>query len=659
MDVSNNQSPVSNQSTASFASAFAKHAQTGKPMLRARAPMKMKKPLLIVGGVLAVLILILALAGVLISRSVYAIRADAEIAVQIGREAYDAIKVQNLPLADQKVVELTAQTQKIQKKVQGYAWTKAIPFVGAYYRDSEHGFQAAFAGLSAAQRTIKEIEPYADVLGFKGQGSFTGGTAEERIGKVLETLQKISPAIDSISGDIKTVHDSLSQINENRYPETFKGKQIRSKIAQAKSGTKEAYTFLSENRQAVELLPDVAGAEKRRKYLVLFQNSGELRPTGGFLTAYAVINVDKGKVEPEGSGDIYELDQKFTNKPPIPDILKRFLTSESKWNLRDMNLSPDYRVSMETFNKHYQTIRGQKAEFDGIIAVDTHFLESLLKVIGPVEVPGFGTFTAETDKRCDCPQIIYALSEIIDRPTPYIRENRKGILGPMMSAILKKSYSAPKNMWPALFSTGWADIQGKHLQFYFFDEKLQAATESINAGGRVAPTPEGSDYFFLVDTNLAGAKSNFFVNSEIAHVIDTPSDGRVKHTVTINYKNPFKPSNCNLEAGQLCLNGILQDWVRVYLPLGAKIETTRGFTDGSVKESEELGHAMVEGTFRLQPLSQAKVELVYTVPYTDTKTYNLLIQKQGGTEDWKHTFDVNGNEQEITLSKDTKVSVSF
>lgn len=620
---------------------------------------KVARLALVGGSVLAVILLVVVISGFFILRSVATLRSQADQAMLVGREAYDALKTQNLPLADEKLAKLETQTKALQSTVKGYSWTRSLPIVGAYYKDSEHAFTAGFAGLRAGQKLIKEIEPYADVLGFKGQGSFTGGTAEERLAKILETLQKVSPAIDSISGDLKIVNEELAQINENRYPEMVSGKPVRAKITQAKSVTHDAYTFISENRRAIELIPEMAGATKRKKYLVLFQNSGELRPTGGFLTAYAVINVEKGKVEPEGSGDIYELDQKFTNKPAIPPILKRFLTTETRWNLRDMNISPDFKESMSTFNQYYQTIKGQKAEFDGIITVDTHFLESLLKVIGPVEVTGYGTFTAETDKRCDCPQIIYALSEIIDRPTNYVRTDRKGILGPMMSAILKKSYSAPKNMWPNLFQTGWGNVEAKHVQMYFLDPKLQEAAESINAAGRVKPTPEGSDYFLIVDTNLAGAKSNFFVNSEVAHVIDTPSNGTLKHTVTVTYKNPFKASNCNLEAGQLCLNGTLQDWVRVYLPKGAKLTANRGLDENSVKESEELDHHVVEGTFKLQPLGQAKVEFTYTVPYTDTKNYSLFLQKQGGTENWKYTFDINGEEHETLLDKDKTVTYPF
>lgn len=644
----------------SFGEAFARVSRESRRNPFKKWNLRMnKRVLIIVGSILGVIALLFAVTGAFAYQKVSVIKRQVDETKVTGKEAYDALKTQNLPLAKEKLAKLETQTRDLESSVKSFAWVQIFPVLGGYYNDSEHGFAAAYAGISAAQKAVKEVEPYADVLGLQGQGSFTGGTAEDRIAKLLETLGKVTPALDSIGADLEVINKELSQIDERKYPETFRGTTIRPRITQVKALVKEASKTLTEKRPAIEVLPQIAGSDKRRKYLVLFQNAGELRPTGGFLTAYAIINVDKGKVQPEGSGDIYELDQRFTNKPAIPPILKRFLTTESRWNLRDMNLSPDYKVSAETFNSNYQKIRGQATELDGIIVVDTHFLESLVKVLGPVEVPGYGTFSAENDKRCDCPHIIYALSEIIDRPTPYIRENRKGILGPMMQAILAKAYSAPKNLWPQLFQTGWKDIEGKHVQFFFYDEKLQAAAESINAAGRVLPTPEGSDYFMQVDTNLAGAKSNFFVQTEVAHVVEEPKNGSIKRTVTVTYKNPFRPSNCNLEAGQLCLNGTLQDWVRFYLPPGAKLVDSRGFDQGSVKESEDLGHAVIEGTFRLQPLSQAKVELTYTVPYTNTNEYTLLIQKQGGTEDIKHTFTVGDTDHEVILDKDKTVTFSF
>lgn len=618
-----------------------------------------RKLWLIVGGILGVLVLVFLGFGMFGLTKARALKAKIDEVEIVGRATYDALKSQNLVVTNTKLTELKSKLDAFAAEYKTLSWLRVVPVVGRYYQDGSHGLNAGYAGLNAAQTLVKAIEPYADVLGFTGQGSFTGGAAEERIVKIIETLDKVTPSIDSVIKDLDVVGSELGFIDEKRYPVEIRGLKLRETILQAKTLTSGAGIAIKQAKPIIEILPEVAGGKTRKKYLVIFQNSGELRPTGGFMTGYAILNVDKGKIEAEASGDIYDLDAKFRNKPAIPAILKRFLTTETRFNLRDMNLSPDFKISMDTFYENYEKVPGQPKNFDGIIGVDTHFLSSLVSVLGPVEVPGFGTFTAETDKRCDCPQIIYALSEIVDRPTNYIRENRKGILGPMMKSILTKAYSAPKEVWPNLFTTGWQNVEGKHILLYFFDEKAQVAAENVNAAGRVVRPPEGSDYLMIVDTNLAGAKSNFFVNQKVEHTIDLPQNGLLKHMVSITYENPFAASNCNLEAGQLCLNGKLNDWVRFYLPPGAKLVDSRGFDEGSVKESEDLEHHVVEGVFSLQPKSRAKVEFTYAIPYDEKNVYSVYMQRQGGIEDVKHLFIVNGQDQEVTLNKDQKFSFNF
>ncbi len=70
-----------------------------------------------------------------------------------------------------------------------------------------------------------------------------------------------------------------------------------------------------------------------------------------FLTAYAIITVDKGVVNSEKSDDIYELDQKFTKKIAIPEVLGKYLTTEKYYHLRDMNISPDFKPRWRNFMK--------------------------------------------------------------------------------------------------------------------------------------------------------------------------------------------------------------------------------------------------------------------------------------------------------------------
>jgi hypothetical protein len=623
-----------------------------------------RKILKIFGGVLLVLLIIggvLALVG-------WKTYKDAMLVVSAARDievpaqaAYASLKAQNLVEVNQHIQEVETKLADLNTSYEKLSWLKAIPVANGYYNDGMHGLNASVAGVDAAKIAVQAVEPYADVLGFAGEGSFTGGSIDNRLKLILATLSKVTPVVDELSAKLDIVGKELAQIDENRYPENFRGMAIRQKIATAKELSGGASAALEQAKPVLQQLPAIAGADgKRKRYFILFENNNELRPTGGFMTAFATLFVEDGKVTPERSDDIYQLDKKFKNKPAIPPILKKYLSTETQWNLRDMNISPDFKDSMDTFWSYYSKLPGEDTKsIDGIIAIDTTVLEKLVEILGPVEVPGYGTFSAENDKRCDCPQIIYALSEIVDRPTPYLRDNRKGIIGPMMQGVLQKAYTAPHQLWPKLFGEAWASVESKHVQFYFFNAEAQAAAESIGAAGRVKPTPEGSDYLFVVDSNLGGAKSNLFVEQKAEVEVDLPANGMVKKTLTLTYKNPFPPSNCNLEAGELCLNGKLTDWVRVYLPKGAEVSQSLGFDEGTTSMGEDLDHALYEGVFTLQPLNQAKIQITYTVPYADAANYKVFMQKQAGTPNVSYLMKVNGGEQQVVHDKDQTVTIPF
>lgn len=626
------------------------------------ARLKNKKVLAVIGVVLALFLVIggsVAAVGFHTYKVANNLKTQAQEAMVVAQGAKDQLKAQNLPATEASIVDLQSRMDTMKTEYQKLSFYQHVPIAKNYYNDGLHAFNAGEAGVRAGLKTVDAIVPYADVLGFAGEGSFEGGTAEDRIKLLLETLEKINPVLDDITTELKTVEQELAYIDPNRYPEKFQDYEVRNLITQGKTYSTAAVTAVTEFRPVIDVLPEVAGSDERKKYLVIFQNDNELRPTGGFMTAYAVMFVEQGKVTPEKSDDIYELDKKFRKNIAIPPVLGKYLTTESRFNLRDMNIDPDFKNSMETFFEHYQEVPGEPGDIDGIIAVDTTVLADLVKILGPVDVPGYGTFTAENDARCDCPQIIYVLSEIVDRPTPYIREDRKGIIAPMMQAILQKAYAAPNELWPQLFETGWKKIEGRHVQFYMFDEQHQAAAEKINAAGRMNPVPEGHDYLAVVDANLGGAKSNLFIEQSGKLVVSAPENGEVKHTLTLTYKNNRKGDNCNLEAGQLCLNAVLRDWMRVYVPEGATLTNITGIKDGSRKESSENGFAIFEGEFNLAPLSQSSIQLEYTVPYTDESVYRLQLRKQAGTDPVKYLIDVEGHEEEVILDKDKVVEIEF
>ena len=619
---------------------------------------KHKKAFTISGIVLAVLLLIIGGIGFYSWKIIQTFQVQALEAKTTVQAAYTNFKNQNLPATQEELKKLTQQESELRQTYQKLSFYKAIPFANSYYQDGEHAFNAAEAGLEAGLKSIAAITPYADVLGFAGEGTFTGGTAEDRLKLILQTIEKISPILDDITVQLKTMQSELALIEPTHYPEKVKNQEVRSLITTAQDTSQTALNSLTQYRPIIEQLPSIMGAnQERKKYLILFQNDNELRPTGGFLTAYATIFIEDGKVTPEKSDDIYELDKKFHKKIPIPEQLGRYLTTEKYWHLRDMNTSPDFKMSMNQFLKYYLKIPGEPTDIDGVITVDTEFLTALLEVLGPVKIPGYGTFSAENDPACDCAQVVHALSEIITRPTPYQRVNRKGILGPMMRSILTKAYSAPKQQWPAMFQAGITSLEGRDIQLYFMDENNQQAAEAINAAGTMK-AEKNADFLAIVDANLGGAKSNLFVKSEVNQIVSAPENGKITKEIEITYRNTRKADNCNLEAGLLCLNSTLRDWNRLYLPKGSHLVKAQGFTQDA-KEYDEGEFHVIDGFFILEPLGQAKLKLTYTVPYTDTKNYRIKLWKQGGVDPIPTMMDVTGGQEKILVNKDLLYETPF
>ena len=156
--------------------------------------------------------------------------------------------------------------------------------------------------------------------------------------------------------------------------------------------------------------------------MVLFQNDKELRPTGGFLTAYSIAKVDKGRFTPVLSDDIYNLDSKYTPTVAAPEPFYKYLKGpyviSRKYKLRDMNWSPDFSESMSLFVKEAEKAGIKK--IDGVIAVDTQFLVNLLDVLGTIGVPGYGDFSTKIVSQCNCPQVIYELESFADIEGPIV-----------------------------------------------------------------------------------------------------------------------------------------------------------------------------------------------------------------------------------------------
>lgn len=602
--------------------------------------------------VLAILLIIGGITGAVMGITVKKLLVTKEYAKKVST----SIEERNLTTARENLAKTDESLKNAHNTFRKTGVYKYIPLLKGYWNDVDHVFSAGELAVQATDQVLAAIEPYADVLGFTGaEVEQAAQSAEDRVIFIAETAEKLEPEIDNIVTTLKLANDEIAQINEQRYPKSFFKTPVRSQITQFKQVMRSTSESLSQFKPIIGILPELLGNPEPKKYLLLFQNDAELRPTGGFMTAYATLTVTKGKIEAGISQDIYTLDNNFTQKIPAPEPIKKYLPLVYYWNLRDMNLSPDFKISMDTFTEYYNQTPGAP-EVDAIIAIDTQVPVRILEILGPIGVSGYGgKFSSENDPRCDCPQVIYELENIITRPTYEVREGRKSILGPLMNSILGNMMGSPKSKWPEFFNIFTESISEKHLMMYFFEEDKQQAVEALQAAGRIVSYD--GDYLHINDTNFAGAKSNLFVEQEVIQEITVNDDGSLTKKITLTYRNPAPPSNCNLEAGELCLNGVLRDWIRIYVPQGSELISSKG-SEVDVITAEDLGKTVFEGFFTLAPESVKKLEFEYKVPPVINGDYKLLVQNQPGTKIVPHTILLGSEEQNIDIDSDTEIIIS-
>lgn len=552
------------------------------------------------------------------------IKAKANIVMASAKEMKTIFAQNNIELLKTKLDNFSNQYQDLEKTAESVYWASFIPYIS----DLKNGLTAGHYLVNAAKETVTTIEPYADLIGFKkGEKSFVEKSAEDRLQTAVLTLDKVVQKVDPIAEDINQAEKSIAKINPNRYPKKIGKLVLRDNIINIKDQFGGMAELFVNAKPLIKKLPEILGSDEEKTYLILYQNDKERRATGGFLTFYAIFKIKNGKMTIYRSDDIYSLDETIANHPAAPPEITTYHKGVSKFYIRDSNLSPDFVQSVRLFEGLYEK-SGAKVEYDGIIALDSKILVDMLTIFGDVDVNGI-RFSATLDKRCDCPQVIYTLFDLVDRPVGYFRENRKGILGDLMYRLFYNAIGfSPSKYWGTLMETMLKNLEEKHILVYFVDKETQKSLEQMNLAGRIRDYK--GDYLHINNVNFAGAKANMFVSEEI----ESKTNGKDREVI-INFRNPYPPSDCNLERGGLCLNATLRNWIRFYVPEGSKLVSFEGSTK-KVQTYDELGKTVFEGYLEIIPQGKATIVVKYTLPSgIDTNNYSLLVQKQPGVEEQK------------------------
>ncbi len=393
---------------------------------------------------------------------------------------------------------------------------------------------------------------------------------------------------------------------------------------------------------ALIVAPSALGGDASRTYLVLLQNSDELRATGGFIGSVVVVALQGHRITSMQYLNSYDVEPRGAQMPPAPAPLVEYMAAPGLV-FRDANWSPDFPSSAAVLAALYSAHRGQ---VDGIVAIDTEFLRQVLYAVGPVPVAKYGialngdnlVHMAET--YWENPLEGAALSGIAEERWDWSR-HRKDFGGDFADAARSHVASIDAGAWLRFAGTAARMAEERHLLIWAASESVQAAIARAGWSGEVRR--DAGDYLMVVDSNVGFNKVDRRIERAFHYELDLVEDTpRVSVTLSYTHTGTAEVQGCVHEARVLeSYDALTQqcywNYTRILVRTEAELVRVNGNTQ-RVDEGAEAGSKSL-GTLVLVAPGQ-RVDLVFTYSLPSdliscqgrTCELRLTVQKQPGTD---------------------------
>jgi ABC-type multidrug transport system fused ATPase/permease subunit len=414
--------------------------------------------------------------------------------------------------------------------------------------------------MASMSKDILKIGESASLLGTHLSKAFAG-IFESKEDSLIEIIDNFSVNSNLAVLEAKKINEIIAEININNLPSKY-----RDNLEDLKAKSLDLENGLSAFNEITEGLKIFLGTNKDKRYLFVFQNNTELRASGGFIGSYALIDFREGKIRnmevPSGGG--YDTEAGLRELVASPEPLHLV---DPLWHFWDANWWPDWQKSAKKLMWFYE--RSDGPTVDGVISLTPTVIEGLLEAIGPIDMSEDYGVIIDSENFWITTQAIAEEKLTKEQIDNGEKHEPKKIIGDMLNKLFEE---LPKRLnresLVKIMASIENDLSGKHILFYFNDPELQKKAEDYGWAGRIKETKY--DYLSIINTNIAGGKSDRKMEEEIKLDVNIENDGTVINTLKIKRKHtgikrePF--------SGVRNVN-----WMRIYVPLGSELLEAGGF----------------------------------------------------------------------------------
>jgi Protein of unknown function (DUF4012) len=376
---------------------------------------------------------------------------------------------------------------------------------------SDMGIAISDAGLELAKLDGQLIAPAS-----------AGG---EQSRTLLTVLNQTNASLVIVRADLDKAQKSAAQVDVQVLPIAQQASFLK-----ARATITSALAAADEFGQLVPIITDVLGGNGTRTYLIEQVNPAELRPGGGFIGTYSVLQTNQGSLKLIKSGNATDLigtraavGQPGYVTPPGP--IREFVPNTS-WSFIDSNFFPDFPSNALAGERFAQPFLGH---IDGVISMDYYTVAKMLELTGPLPVPGYGITLTSAN----------FVAQVVQSDLVATDPSHKAMLAAVAGPLMNRIATLPASQWPALIAALNDLSSARHLQAYFNNANVQNQLVQFGWSGTLNPT-NAKDFMGEVESNLGGTKANFFI---VRHfTVELSRNGSVLHhrvTIDLTDNMPF------------------------------------------------------------------------------------------------------------------------
>lgn len=437
----------------------------------------------------------------------------------------------------------------------------------------------------------------------------------------------LSLAEGELKNQVLVKNKLLEFLNIGKEVDSFRKKipEVKELIGQAKRG--------------IEVFPLIIGEEKKQTYLVLLQNSSELRPTGGFIGSFAILTFEKGRFLDFEVQDVYWADGQLKGHVEPPPELKKYL-GEANWYLRDVNWDPDFFKTALKAQWFLEKETGRRV--DGVIGVNLLVAQKILQAVGEIDLPDY----KEKINAANFFERAQYYSEIGFFPGS---TQKQDFLGSVSRELFSRIKTASGPVKIGIIRALFQSLNSGDFTFWFEDPAAMARVANLGWDGRIKNNPGMDDYLMVVEANVGVNKANYFVEREIEQEIKISKEGEVEEKLTIVYQNNSPSENFP--------GGKYKNYLRILVPGGSEIIKVLVGEEEVPKEKIDVEEISSKTSFgflvEIPPKEKKLVEISYRLPkklkLEEKTSYSLFVQRQPGTKEGKFKLRVFVPEEIVVI----------